>query len=329
MKGIEIKGTGLYAPQKVATNEDFAAIVDTTDEWIYTRTGMKRRHMSSGEATWYMAVSAAKKALMSADVNADEIDLIICSSATPDYFTPSCACLVQRELGIKVCIALDVNAACAGFVYGMDMARRYLACGDIRNALVIGSENLTKITDYSDRASCVLFGDGAAAAVVTASDRLYSSYISADGSGAKHMIARNIPPHNAFMGEKPEYDEAMPAGNSHYLYMDGKEVYKFATNALPLAVREACAKVGITVEDLNLIIPHQANIRIIQTAAKNLGVSMDKLFVNIEEYGNTSSASIPIALTEAYAQGRIKKGDKVCLVGFGSGLTYGAVIFEA
>lgn len=329
MKGIEIKGTGLYAPETIATNDDFAKIVDTTDEWIYTRTGMKKRHMSSGEPTWFMAVNAAKKALSNASANADEIDLIICSSVTPDYLTPSCACMVQRELKIEKCIALDINAACAGFVYGIDMARRYLACGDIRNALVIGAENLTKITDYSDRGSCVLFGDGSAAAVVSASDKLFSSFISADGSGAKHMIARSFPPHNAFMGEKPEIDEAMPLGNGHYLYMDGKEVYKFATNALPLAVREACKKADITVEDIDIIIPHQANIRIIQTAAKNLGVSMDKLFVNIEEYGNTSSASVPIALTEAYEKGRIKKGDKVCLVGFGSGLTYGAVIFEA
>ncbi len=329
MKGIKILGTGLYAPEKIITNDDFAKIVDTTDEWIYTRTGMKERHISDGEPTWFMATEAAKKAIAKAGIDVQDIDAVIISTITADYVTPSCACLVQRELGIERCMAVDVNAACAGFVYGVDMARAYLACGDIKNALVIGSENLTKIIDYSDRGSCVLFGDGAAAAVISSSDNIYSSHISADGAGAKHMVARGTPPQNAFIENKIKFDEKMPESNGHYLFMDGKEVYKFATNALPLAVREACKKIDIEVEDIDLIIPHQANIRIIQTAAQKLKVSMDKLFVNIDKYGNTSSASIPIALTEAYESGRIKSGDKICLVGFGSGLTYGAVIFEA
>ena len=329
MKGIKIQGTGLYAPEKIITNDDFAKIVDTTDEWIYTRTGMKERHISDGEPTWFMATEAAKKAISKSGIDVQDIDAIIISTITSDYVTPSCACMVQRELGIERCMAVDVNAACAGFVYGVDMARAYLACGDIKNALVIGSENLTKIVDYSDRGSCVLFGDGAAAAVISASDNIYASHISADGSGAKHMVARGLPCQNAFIENKFSYDEKMPESKDHFLFMDGKEVYKFATNALPLAVREACKKIEIEVEDIDLIIPHQANIRIIQTAAQKLKVSMDKLYVNIDKYGNTSSASIPIALAEAYESGRIKSGDKICLVGFGSGLTYGAVIFEA
>jgi len=310
-------------------NDDFAKIVETSDEWIYTRTGMKKRHLSQGEPTWFMASEAAKKAIEAAGISANEIDLIVHSSVTPDYFTPSVACMLQRELGINECIAFDINAACSGFVYGMDAARRYLATGDVKNALIVGAENLSKITDYTDRGSCILFGDGAGACVITASDALYSSHMGADGAGAKFMVSRSYPPANAFMPENPvKHDDGIPESNSHYLYMDGKEVYKFAIKALPLAVNKALEKTDLTIEDISVIIPHQANIRIIETAAQRLGVTMDKMMVNIEEYGNTSSASIILAFDEAIRDGRIKRGDKVCLVGFGAGLTYGAVIFE-
>lgn len=329
MKGIKILGTGIYAPEKVVTNDDFTEIVETSDEWIYTRTGMKRRHLSQGEPTWFMATEACKNAIESAGISSEEIDMIISSSVTPDFFTPSASCILQRELGIKECITFDINAACSGFVYGLDMARRYLATGDVRNILVVGAENLTKITDYTDRGSCVLFGDGAGACVVCASDTLFASHLGAQGSGAKYMIARNLSPANAFMPELPiNYEDGLPQSEGHYLFMDGKEVYKFAIKALPKAVNKALEKTDLSIDDIDLIIPHQANIRIIETAAQRLGVSMDKMFVNIEEYGNTSSASVPLALDEAMKTKKIKKGDKVCLVGFGAGLTYGAVIFE-
>ena len=330
MKGIKILGIGIYTPEKIVTNDDFAKIVETSDEWIYTRTGMRKRHLSSGEPTWYMATKAGANAILKAGINPDDIDMIIHSSVTPDYYFPSMACMVQRELGIKNCIALDINAACSGFVYGIDMARRYLATGDIRNVLVIGAENFTKLVDYTDRSTCVLFGDGAGACVVTAGDGFYSSYINADGTGAKHMVSRSLSANNAFIEEgRKVIDEDMPESHEHYMFMDGKEVYKFATRALPLAVKEACRKIDMNIEDIDVIIPHQANIRIIETAAQKLGVSMDKMYVNIHEYGNTSSASIPLALNEAYEKEVIKKGDKVCLVGFGAGLTFGAIIFDA
>ena len=330
MKGIKLLGTGMYAPEKIVSNDDFAEIVETSDEWIYSRTGLRKRHLSQGEPTWYMAVKAGAMAIEKSGLMPDDIDMIILSSVTPDFLTPSMSCIIQRELGIKDCITLDINAACSGFVYGLDMARRYLNFDDVKNVLVIGAENLTKIIDYTDRSSCVLFGDGAGAAVVTASDDIYSSYINADGNGAKHMVARNFLPRNAFMPEdRKVYDDGLPEIQNSYLFMDGKEVYKFAIKALPLAVTEACNKIDMPVEEIDVIIPHQANIRIIETAAQRLGVSMDKVFTNIDKYGNTSSASVPLALNEAMESGVIKKGDKVCLVGFGSGLTYGAVIFEA
>lgn len=330
MFGIQINGTGSYLPEKVVTNNDFTSIVDTSDEWIKTRTGMSERRISQGEPTWYMAAEASKKAIKNAGISADEIGIIIDTNVTPDFITPSCACMVQRELGIKQCISFDMNAACTGIVYGIDVARHYLATGEVKYALVIGAENLTKITNYKDRSSCVLFGDGAGACILSGNnDGLFSSYISAEGAGAKHMVARSFPPSNAFMPENPfSIDDGMPESESHYLLMNGKEVYKFAVQALPYAVNQALEKVNLKAEDIDVFIPHQANIRIIETAATRLGISMDKFFVNIDKYGNTSSASLPIALDEAYKTGRIKKGSKVCLVGFGSGLTYGAIIFE-
>lgn len=330
MFGIQINGTGSYLPQKVVTNNDLATIVETSDEWIKTRTGMNERRYSQGEPTWYMAAQASKKAIESAGISADEIGLIIDTNVTPDFITPACACIVQRELGIKECISFDMNAACTGIVYGIETARHYLASGEIKYALIIGAENLTKIIDYTDRTSCILFGDGAGACVISAKpDSYFTSYLGAKGDGARFMVARDFPANNAFMPENPEeYDDKLPKSDDHYLDMDGKEVYKFAIKALPFAVNSALEKVGGKVEDIDIFIPHQANIRIIETAASRLGVSMDKFFIDIDKYGNTSSASMPIALDEAYRAGKIKKGDKVCLVGFGSGLTYGTVIYE-
>jgi len=240
------------------------------------------------------------------------------------------ACMIQRELGAVNAMTIDVNCACAGCVYGIDMAKRYLQTdNDIKYALVVANENLTKITDYTDRSTCVLFGDGAAAIVMErADDVLYSSFLGADGTGAKFLFARSLPPANAFMTGEGRVDDGFPESNAHYLYQDGREVYKFATKALPNALTKAAEKIDFDLNTLDHIIPHQANVRIIETAAKNLGISMDKFIINLDKHANTSSASIPIALDEAVKDGRIKKGDKVGLVGFGAGLTYGAIIFE-
>lgn len=327
--GVKVKGVGRYVPELVASNDDYAKIVDTNDEWITQRTGIKTRHIANGEPTYYLGAKAAEEAVSNAGIGADEIGLIIAATCTPDYYTPSLSCLIQRELGASGCPAIDVNCACSGFVYAVDMARRYLACGDIKYVLVVASEELSKFVDYEDRSTCILFGDAAAAVVLEkADDALFSSFLAADGSGAQYLAARALLTVNPFRTNEEDFDMGMPEPHKHYLIQDGKEVYKFATKALPKAVEEACAKAEIAPDDLDAIIPHQANIRIIETAAKHLKVSMDKLIVNISEYGNTSSASIPNAFYDAVKSGRIKRGDKVCFVGFGGGLTYGACIIE-
>ena len=329
--GVKIKGIGKYVPEMVATNEDFTKIVETSDEWITQRTGIKQRHITNGEPTYYLGAMAAKAAMADAGVKAEDIDLIIATTVTGDYFTPSLSCLIQREIGAIGCIAFDLNAACAGFVYGFDTAKRYLQTGDgIKTVLLVASEELSKFVDYTDRSSCVLFGDGAAAFVLeTAEDTTYSSFLGADGNGAKYLASRALKSENAFRTNSEEFDMDMPETKDYFFKQDGKEVYKFATKALPNAVEQACAKIEISPDDLDWIVPHQANIRIIETAAKHLGVSMDKFPVYIDRYGNTSSASIPIAFCDAVAEGRIKRGDKVCLVGFGGGLTYGAAMGAA
>ncbi|EGC03822.1 beta-ketoacyl-ACP synthase III [Ruminococcus albus] len=328
--GIKVKGIGKYVPEMIASNEDFAKIVDTSDEWITQRTGIKTRHITNGEPTYWIGAEAAKKAIADAGIDVSEIDLIICATVTPDFYTPSTACLIQREIGAIGSMAIDINCACTGFDYGLDMARRYLLSeDDVNTVLLVSAEELSKFTDYTDRSSCILFGDGAAAFVLERKyDALYSAYLGADGSGAKFLVSRAMRSENVFRTNKEDFDMGMPETKLHYFTQDGKEVYKFATKALPLAVTKACEKAGISPEDLDAIVPHQANVRIIETAAKNLGVSMDKMVVYIDRYGNTSSASIPIAFCDAVAEGRIKRGDKICFVGFGGGLTYAGIIFE-
>lgn len=328
--GIEIMGIGRYLPETVVTNEDFTKIVDTSDEWITQRTGIKTRHITNGEPTYYLGAQAAKAALEDAGIKPADIDLIIVTTCTPDYYTPSTACLIQREIGAIGSMAMDINCACTGFDYGLDMARRYLVAEDgVDTVLLIASEELSKFTDYQDRASCILFGDGSAAFVLKRKkETLYASFLGADGTGAGFLAARALKSENVFRKNEEDFDMDMPASREHYLYQDGKEVYKFATKTLAFAVVNACEKAGIKPEELSAIVPHQANVRIIETAAKNLGVSMDKMVVYIDRYGNTSSASIPIAFIDAVKEGRINKGDKICFVGFGGGLTYAAVIFE-
>ncbi len=328
--GVKIKGIGKYVPEKVATNEDFAKIVETSDEWITQRTGIKKRHITNGEPTYYLGAMAAKEAIEDAGIKAEDIDLIIVATCTPDFYTPSESCLIQREIGAAGSMAIDINCACTGFDYGLDMAKRYLQSDDdVDTVLLVAAEELSKFVDYTDRSSCILFGDGAAAFVLQKQENtLYASYLGADGNGAKFLAARALKPENVFRTNKEDFNMDMPEMKDHYFTQDGKEVYKFATKAMPNAVSKVCEKAGISPEELDAIVPHQANVRIIETAAKNLGVSMDKMVVYIDRYGNTSSASIPIAFCDAVAEGRIKRGDKVCLVGFGGGLTYAAVIFE-
>ena len=329
--GVNILGTGGYAPVNTVDNEMMSKIVDTSDEWITTRTGIRQRRMVNGEPTWYMGAMASRAAVESAGIDPKDIGLIIDTTITSDFVTPSVACLIQREIGAEGAACVDLNAACSGFVYGMDMAMRYLMTDDsIKYVLLTANECLSKITNFEDRTTCVLFGDGAASVVLEKSDKLFSSWLSADGTGAKYLFAKGDPCTNVFMKDPQHFadDETDPAITHKGIVQDGREVYKFATKALPKAVQEAAAKIGLPVEDIDVFIPHQANVRIIDTAAKNLGVPFEKFVLDLDTRGNTSSASIPTAFDEAVRSGRIKRGDKVCMVGFGAGLTLGAVILE-
>ena len=331
MSGINILSTGAYTPLLDITNDDMSKIVETNDEWIRTRTGISHRRIANGEPTWYMGFMAAKQAVERAGIDPKDIGLIIDSTITGDFVTPSMACLVQREIGAVNAAAFDLNAACSGFVYAVDTAHRFLATDDsLKYVLVVSNEKLSYITNYSDRSSCILFGDGAAAVLLERSDKMFTSWLGADGTGAKFLYAKASHPDNPFMTENRFTidDQTDPAITHTGIVQDGKEVYKFATKALPTAAKNAADKIGLDVTSIDLFIPHQANIRIIETAAKNLGVSMDKFFTDIDLHGNTSSASIPIALNDAVERGVLKRGDKLCLVGFGAGLTMGSVITE-
>lgn len=327
--GIRLLGAGMYLPEKVVTNEDFTKIVDTSDEWITKRTGIKRRHISQGEYTWSMGLKAAKNAISNAKIDPLEIDMIIVTTISADFAYPSMSNVIQGKLGAKNAFGIDICCACAGFVYGLDMAQRYIDTdSNIKTVLVISSENVTKTVDYTDRSTCVLFGDGAGAVVVTKSENQAYSYLGADGTGAELLYSHLYPVNNGFTDENValENAKAFPNETGRYMYMDGQEVYKFAVNAMPDAMEKACEKAGIRPNDLDYIIPHQANIRIIETAVKRMNVDIDKVFVNIQETGNISSACIPVCLTQLVEQGKVKSGDKVGMVGFGAGLIYGAIV---
>lgn len=326
--GINILGMGSYLPEQVLANDDFKKFVDTNDEWITTRTGIRSRHMAGWEPTWYMGKLAAQKAIEKSGVDPKEIGLVICSTITSDFLTPSVASLLQYELGIENAAAFDMNAACSGFVYMLDTAHRYLSTDDdLKYVLIVSAESLSRFIDYQDRGTCILFGDGAAAAVIEKSDKMYSSFLGSDGSGARKLFARNLEVAPEVRIDH-EFDSGFPEKPPHQLYQDGKEVYKFAVKALPKAFNNAAAKIGVTVDDIDLFVPHQANVRIIETAAKNLKASIDKFAVTLDHHGNTSSASIPLALCEYIEKGAIQRGQKLALVGFGAGLSYGSVIIE-
>ena len=326
--GINILGMGSYVPEQKLTNEDFTRFVETNDEWIRTRTGIVERRMAGWEPTWYMGKEAAEKAIAKAGVDPAEIGLVISTSVTPDFLTPSMASIIQNKVGAVNAAAFDINAACSGFVYAVDTARRFLETDDsLKYVLVVANEALSRFTDFEDRSTCVLFGDGAAAAVIEKSDKLFSSHLASDGSGANLLFARSLNPAPEVAVES-DFDDGFPEMPLNKLYQNGKEVYKFAVNALPTAFRKAAEKEGITKDDIDYFVPHQANVRIIETAAKKLGVTMEKFIVTLDHYGNTSSSSIPLALDEAIEKGIIKKGMKIALIGFGAGLTYGGIVME-
>lgn len=327
--GLSIIGAGMYVPQVVASNEDFSKIVDTSDEWITTRTGIKTRHINNGELTFQMGANAAKEAVKDAGIDVGEIDMVLATTVTPDCLTPSLACLIAREIGIEDAACMDLNAACAGYVFALDVAKKYLDSGEFKTILIVSAEIVTRMVDYTDRSTCVLFGDGAAATVVTAGEGLYASCIKSSPQGADKIFTKLPEPENPFKTGFCDWgDEKMNQAPNNYMQMMGNDVYKFATQAMPEAVELAAQKAGLSLDELDYIIPHQANIRIVQTAIKRLKLPLEKFYINIQEYGNISSACIPLAVSELKKAGKLKKGDKICVVGFGAGLTYGAAIFE-
>lgn len=324
MQEAGILGLGCYLPPKKLTNSDIEKIVDTSDEWIVTRTGIKERRIAPKEvAASDLGVEASKIAIENAGLKPEDIDLIITATITPDMAFPATACIIQDKIGAKNSAAFDINAACSGFVFGIVMAQQFVNTGTYNHILVVGTEKLTSIVDWTDRSTCILFGDGAGACVVGKSKekRIVSSFLGADGSGG-HLLS--MP---AGGSRLPATEDTVKA-KLHFLKMEGNEVFKIAVRIMVKAADKAIKKVGLEPSDIKLFIPHQANIRILMAVAKRLGVSEEKIFMNIEKYGNMSAASTAVALAEASQQGKLKKGDNVVLVAFGGGLTYGAVVIK-
>ena len=320
-----VVGWGKHVPQRVLTNDDLSQLVETSDEWIVSRTGIRERRIAADdETTATMAISASRRALDVARLRPANLDLIVVCTITPDHLFPATACLVQDALGARRAAAFDLSAGCSGFVYGLAVAADVLRAGSYRTALVVGAESLSRITDWRDRETCVLFGDGAGAVVLQAGENeggVLATVLGADGSGADMLI-------------QPAGGSRMPASHltvadrSHYLKMKGREVFRFAVHTIPAATRQVMSKTGLPVSSIDLLIPHQANKRILESAARQLRLPEHTLYSNVERYGNTSAASIPIALCEAAEQGRLQQGDLVVCVGFGAGLTWGAAAVQ-
>jgi 3-oxoacyl-[acyl-carrier-protein] synthase III len=324
MKKIGIIGVGEYLPEKVLTNADLEKMVDTSDEWITTRTGIKERRIASqAEAASDLATKAAQKALADAGILPSELELIVIATITGDMQFPSVACFVQQALGAKNAACFDVAAACAGFIYGLSIGQQFIASGAYKNALVVGTEVLSRITDWQDRNTCVLFGDGAGAAVLSEvkSGGILSTYLGGDGTLNELLQLPAGGSRNPATAKTVEERQ-------HYLKMRGNELFKIAVQAMTRAAQRALDKAGLKFSDVDVVIPHQANMRIIMAVAKKLGLSEDKIFLNIEKYGNMSSASTATALCEAVKEGKIKKGDIVLLDAFGAGLVWGASVIQ-
>jgi 3-oxoacyl-[acyl-carrier-protein] synthase-3 len=325
IKRVGVVGTGSYLPDRILTNADLEKMVDTSDEWIRTRTGIRTRHMArDDEAASDMAAVASRRALESAGITPDEIDLIIVATITPDMPFPNTACFVQQIIGARNAFCFDVEAACSGFLYGMEIARQFIEGGLVSTALVIGSEKLSCITDWNDRATCVLFGDGAGAVVLRGIENgrgIMSTVMGSDG-GLTDLL--NLPGGGS---RNPATKQTVEAG-LHCMKMTGNEVFKHAVRCMCDASQQALERSGLTIEDVNHVIPHQANMRIIKAIANRLGGCMDKFRVNLDRVGNMSGASVPVALDETLRNGLIKKGDVLLFVVFGGGFTWGASVME-
>lgn len=325
-RSVRITGWGMYAPERRLTNADLERVVDTSDEWIVSRTGIRERRIAArNETTATLAAIAGKRAIAVAGLQPDDIDVILVATLTPDYWMPSTGALVKEAIGNTRAAAMDIAAACSGLVYAYSIADSYIRSGLYRNVLVVGSEVLSRYLDFSDRSTCILFGDGAGAVVVSASD---------EEGGGMRGLELTTDPDGAYMIWLPSGGSRSPASGQtlargeHYVRMEGKETYRYATKTMATTALKAIERAGWSADDIDLFIPHQANVRIIESVAKGLGLPMEKMFVNLDRYGNTSAASVGLALAEAVDSGRIQIGDKIVLVAFGAGLTSGAIALE-
>ncbi len=317
----KILGTGSYVPEKVLTNDDLKQFVDTSDEWITSRTGIKKRHMVTDEKTVDLAEKAAVKAIEAAGIDSSEIDLVVVATVTPDNYFPGVSNLLQKRLNLGPVMTFDINAACSGFVYALNIADKMIKSGSYNKALIIGAETLTRLTDWRDRNTCVLFGDAAGAMIIGKSteNKIKDIICGSKGDIDGHLICNNV-------------DLKDPAENKSsvqdHIHMNGREVFKFATRIMPKTIRELLDRTGLSLDDLDYIVAHQANERIIDKAARDLEFSMDKMYLNISEYGNTSAASVPLAIDEAIRTNTLREGDLFATVAFGGGFTWGGAIIE-
>jgi 3-oxoacyl-[acyl-carrier-protein] synthase-3 len=322
MNEVRIIGTGSYAPLNIMTNQQISEIVDTSDEWIVSMTGIRERHITQGENTSDLAIKAALEALKSAKVKAEDIDLIILASTSPDQFLPATACIVQGNIGATNAMAFDISAACTGFIFGLNIGFQFLRTGQFKRALIIGAEVLSKIVDWTDRNTCILFGDGAGAAVIEAGSEkgIISVNSASDGTKGHFLTCPTVDVKNTFTQGNVDFNAT--------LKMEGKEVFKFAVNIIETSMDKILKENNYTLEDIKYVVSHQANFRIIDYVVKKLKADKNKFYMNLDRYGNTSAASIPIALDEMNKKGLLEAGDKIILVGFGGGLTYGAALIE-
>jgi len=321
---VGILGTGHYVPEKVLTNQELEAMVDTNDEWIVTRTGIKERRIAADhQATSDLAYEAALKALEKAGVSAEQLGLIIVATMTPDVMCPSTACILQDKLGARKAAAFDLVAACSGFIYGIANGANFVASGMYDYVLVVGAEVLSRVTDYTDRNTCILFGDGAGAVVLGPTDegRGFKAFeLGADGAGGPLLRGGCVG------GSRYPTADCLPEGMTHHIWQNGREVFKFAVRIMENLTESVLSKAGMSKDDIDLLVPHQANIRIIQAAMEKLNLTENEVMINVDRYGNISAATVPIALSEAVDAGRVKEGDTIVLVGFGGGLTWGGAV---
>lgn len=327
MYEAKIIGTGSYSPEHVVTNDDLSKIVDTSDEWISSRTGIKERRISTGEGTVDISTKASIMAIESSGITAEDLDMIIVATTSPDKLFPSTACEVQANIGAVNAFAYDIYAACTGFIYGINTAFQYIRTGQCKNVLVIGAEVLSKFIDWTDRNTCVLFGDAAGAVIISRSEEkgIYTVFSASDGKLGNVLSCTALPVNNPF-AILPEVSLFNTTWGK--LTMNGREVFKFATRVMVESIDKVLADSGVSIEEIKYIVPHQVNQRIIEVAAKKYKLEINKFYTNLEKFGNTSSASIPNALDEMVKKNLLKKGDKIIIVGFGAGLTWGAALLE-